>query len=162
MPIHLYKYGSERSPGEGLRIGVAHYLPRGVGQENWGPQGWFDSWLPVLAPSAALMKLYVRKEISYAVFSRRYRTEMKSADCRQVIRLLAAFSSTAAISLGCFCADKSQCHRPILRQLIAQHISDQAPRPAHADTSPAADDSHEIEHYASPVCLSAWAEKGLL
>lgn len=159
MPPNLYKYGSERTPGEGMRIGVAHYLPRGVRRENWGPQGWFDSWLPVLAPSAALVKRYVKKEISYTVFSRRYRAEMKSADHRQIIRLLAVFSSTTAISLGCFCADETTCHRSILRQLIHQEISENMPTTGTPDD---ADDPNEIGHYASPVCLSAWAEKGLL
>lgn len=155
MPVHLYRYGTPRQPGEGVRIGVARRAPVGVRREDRARKGWFDSWLPLLAPPDALAADYAERRISAADFTRGYRAAMEhSAPCRQVIRLLAAFARTAPVSLGCFCRDEKSCHRSILRELVLKNLP--------PGTHPPEPDAGTVERYASPVCLSAWAENGLL
>ena len=115
----LYRYGSQRLAGEGLRIGVARHLPRGVRREDWQKGNYFDLRLPLLAPTARVLKDYLGGKIVWKVFARRYLTEMKSADSRHVIDMLAGFSTLTAFSLGCFCEDETHCHHSLLQKLIA-------------------------------------------
>lgn len=119
-----YRYGEERKPGEGLRIGAARYVPRGVRREDWQRKGSFDIWLPLLAPSPDLIAEFRHDHIPFAIFARRYRSEMKSRESEQVIDLLAGVSFFLPIRVGCFCEDESACHRSVLIKLIAAAAED--------------------------------------
>ena len=122
-PPGLYRYATQRMPGEGLRIGVTRHLPRGVRREDWPRRGYFDVWLPLIAPSAELLKEYRDGQVTWTVFARRYRAEMKQPACRQAIDLLAAFSHATPISLGCYCEDETRCHRTLLLPLVLKSRS---------------------------------------
>lgn len=117
-PPGHYRYGTPRQPHEGWRIGVTRHPPRGLRKSEWRRRGFFDLWLPQLAPSAALLKAYLDEEVSWAVFTRLYRAEMKQPDCLRLIDLLGALSHTSPFSIGCFCQDESRCHRSLLLPLI--------------------------------------------
>ncbi|MDB6136358.1 MAG: hypothetical protein JWM59_4601 [Verrucomicrobiales bacterium] len=127
MSVYLYRYASVGQPGEELGIGVSRHVPRGVRREAWAAEGWFDSWLPLLAPSAPPVGDYLKHRISFAVFSRRYRTGMKRPECLQLIRLLEAFSLTAPVSVGCFCEEEQHWHRAILRDLVLKNLPHTSP-----------------------------------
>lgn len=142
-PPGTYRYATPREAGEGLRIGVTRHVPRGVRKEDWKRRGYFDLWLPLLSPSAELLKGYLHGKITWAVFARRYRTEMKSAECKQVIDLLASISWTMHFSIGCFCEDESHCHRSLLLPLITSR------RKVLVPTKTA------TEAFASPPCYLA-------
>jgi uncharacterized protein YeaO (DUF488 family) len=124
MPLLLstYRCGSPRREGEGLRIGTVRYLPRGVRKENYAREGYFDVWLPVVAPSQEAIRRYRQKggtDVAWAEFARRYRSEMKKqTDARQTVLLLAALAERTPISIGCYCADTEQCHCTVLKSLI--------------------------------------------
>lgn len=115
-----YRYATPRVAGEGLRIGVTRHPPRGIRREDWQKKGYYDLWLPLLAPSADLLKSYLEEQVTWAVFARRYHTEMKQPACRQMIATLAAFSYTTPFSLGCFCEDETRCHRSLLLPLVLE------------------------------------------
>ena len=55
--LHLstFQIGTAAKRGQGLRIGVTRFPPRGVLKQRWAADGYFDVWLPVLAPSAKLV-----------------------------------------------------------------------------------------------------------
>lgn len=110
--------GSPRSRGEGLRIGTARYLPRGVHKEDYAKLDYFDVWLPNLAPSRELLRQFKHDEVSLKGFFKKYRSEMKETDARQLIQLLAATAQRTPISVGCYCEDERQCHRSVLADLI--------------------------------------------
>lgn len=120
--VTSYRYGSPRKPGEGLRIGSARHLPRGVKRIDWQRGNYFDTWLPLVAPTADLVAAFKREEIDFGTFARRYRAQMKAPEARHVIDLLAAVARRQPISVGCFCEDESLCHRSILRGLIAERL----------------------------------------
>jgi len=103
-----------RLVGEGLRIAVVRRLPRGVPKDEWR----FDSWLPILAPSAELLTRFKQEEIGEAKFFQHYRVEMKRPDPRHVIELLAAVARRSPLTVGCHCKDASRCHRTVLAELI--------------------------------------------
>jgi len=122
MTIRVVRLGTPRAAGEGPRIGTVRRPPRGVPRAQFAPGNWYDVWLPLLAPSAATVKLGLgaRTDREWAAFAKRYRAEMARPDASRVLDLLAALSRTAHFSVGCYCADESQCHRSVLRVLLRE------------------------------------------
>lgn len=151
MNLTTYRYGSERKPGEGLRLGTARFLPRGVRRQDWQKKGYFDLWLPLLAPDPGHIKKFLGGTLSFAQFSRHYRSRMKETECRQVIGLLAGISLFLPLSLGCYCEDESRCHRSLLAKLIAAEA--QKRRKGFAALRKAKG-SPEVLRFASPVCFA--------
>jgi uncharacterized protein YeaO (DUF488 family) len=121
MTLRIVRLGSPRLPGEGLRIGTVRRPPRGVPKAEFAARDFYDIWYPVLAPSAATLKLgqAVATAAEWTVFTRRYRAEMAEPVAARTIALLAALSQRADFSLGCYCEDESRCHRSVLRALLA-------------------------------------------
>ena len=149
--LTTYRYGSPRSRDELLRVGAAGQVPRGVHKEDWQRLGYFDVWMPLLAPSVELRKKYRGGELSFEEFSCRYRKEMTKRESRQVIELLAAMLPFHPVSVGCYCEDEALCHRSILRALIEEEAKARG-------VAFSAVGGHEGQ-YASPVCY-AHLEKG--
>jgi uncharacterized protein YeaO (DUF488 family) len=112
-----YRYGFP-GPRNRLLIGVTRHLPRGIRREEYSRRGYFDVWLPLLAPSAQLLAAYQKQQISFSRFAAKYRAEMRSPAVRHVLRLVAATAERMPVSIGCFCADASHCHRSLLKPLI--------------------------------------------
>jgi uncharacterized protein YeaO (DUF488 family) len=122
MAVHIVKLGSDRAPGEGLRIGTVRRPPRGVPKAQFASGNWYDVWYPNLAPSAETMQLGLAAQTDkdWAAFSRKYRSEMSEPDASRTLDLLAALSKTADFAVGCYCEDESRCHRSLLRGLLAE------------------------------------------
>jgi uncharacterized protein YeaO (DUF488 family) len=123
MPIHVVRLGSPRGPREGLRLGTVRHPPRGVPKADHGRRDFYDLWLPLLAPSAALVKQARRAsdDRAWRAFERRYRAELKRPEAAQLLSLLAALSRRTDVAVGCYCADESRCHRSVLRAVLAEH-----------------------------------------
>jgi uncharacterized protein YeaO (DUF488 family) len=122
MPIRVVRLGSPRTPGEGLRLGTVRRPPRGVRKKDFAARDYFDVWMPELAPSAPLVSWALSApwtDRRWAAFARRYRREMCAPAPQRLITLLAALSSQANFSIGCYCEDRSHCHRSLLRGLLA-------------------------------------------
>jgi uncharacterized protein YeaO (DUF488 family) len=123
VAIRVVRLGTPRAPGEGVRLGTVRRPPRGVRKEDYGRRDYFDLWLPDLAPSAPLVSWALSEPFTdrrWATYARRYRREMQEPVPRRLIALLAALSSHANFSVGCYCADESRCHRSLLRELLAE------------------------------------------
>jgi uncharacterized protein YeaO (DUF488 family) len=127
MPIRVVQLGSPRSSGEGLRLGTVRRPPRGVRKQDYARRDYFDLWLPELSPSAALVKSALSAPFTparWVRFARKYRQEMRAPAAQRLLLLLAAFSSTANLSVGCYCVDESRCHRSLLRELLKESGAD--------------------------------------
>ena len=122
MAIRVVRLGSPRSAGEGLRLGTVRRPPRGVPKSEYASRGFYDVWLPELAPSDALVKQaqQAADDRAWRAFERRYRAEMKRPEAARLLDLLAAFSHDTDFSVGCYCADESRCHRSILKALLRE------------------------------------------
>ncbi len=120
MAVRVVKLGCARIEGEGTRIGTVRRPPRGVPKAEFATQDWYDVWFPNLAPSAETMKLGQGADTpaKWAVFERKYRSEMAAPENSRTIEVLAALSHHGDFSVGCYCADEAHCHRAILRQLL--------------------------------------------
>jgi uncharacterized protein YeaO (DUF488 family) len=123
MAIRVVQLGSPRAPGEGLRVGTVRRPPRGVPKAEYASRGFYDVWLPELAPSEALVKLalHAPDERAWNAFTKRYRAEMKRPEAARLLLLLAALSRQTNLSVGCYCADEARCHRSVLRALLREH-----------------------------------------
>ena len=120
MAVRVVRLGTDRLPGEGLRIGTVRRPPRGVPKSKFASGNWYDVWFPVLAPSVETMKLgqSARTPAQWTAFTRKYRGEMASPASAQALDLLAALSRTSDLAVGSYCADETHCHRSILRTLL--------------------------------------------
>ncbi len=122
MAIRIVRLGDPRAVGEGLRIGTVRFLPRGVPKAEYAKRNYFDVWLPMLAPSVATIReaKAAGSDGDWARFVRKYRKEMSAPEPRSVLDLLAALSKGTDLSVGCYCADETRCHRSALRELLAE------------------------------------------
>lgn len=121
MAIRVVRLGSPRHPAEGPRLGTVRRPPRGVKKQDFARLDYFDAWLPELSPSAPLFRWATSEPLTpkrWAQFADRYRREMGAPAAGRLIALLAALSSRADFSVGCYCADESRCHRSVLRELL--------------------------------------------
>jgi uncharacterized protein YeaO (DUF488 family) len=122
MVARVVRLGSERVPGEGLRIGTVRRPPRGVAKVEFATQNWYDVWFPNLAPSAETVKAAqaATTDKEWAAFKKSYRSEMATPENARTLDLLAALSHQANFSVGCYCQDEAHCHRSVLRALLAE------------------------------------------
>lgn len=105
-----------------MRIGTVRHPPRGVPKEKHAAEDWYDVWLPLLAPSAELVRQAkaAESDAEWAAFARRYRKEMGAPEARQTLALLAAMSHETDFSVGCYCEDERRCHRSVLAELLVE------------------------------------------
>ena len=117
------RLGTPRAAREGLRLGTVRRPPRGVKKADFARRDYYDLWLPVLAPSAPLVKTALGKptDARWATFEKAYRREMSAAAPSQVIALLAALSHHTDLSVGCYCENEARCHRSVLKNLLIEH-----------------------------------------
>ncbi len=123
MAIRVVRLGTPREPHEGPRLGTVRRPPRGIKKADYGRLHYFDLWFPDLAPSAALVKYAHAQSWTpqrWASYARRYRSEMRAPAAQRLIVLLAALSSQANFSVGCYCEDETRCHRSLLRELLVE------------------------------------------
>lgn len=126
LKLSTFQIGTPPQPRQGLRIGVTRHPPRGVPKARWVADGYFDVWLPTLAPNAKLVtqiralepeKIAERKKL----FDRYERELLADAAGRQTVELLAQIASRTPISIGCFCENEAACHRSRLLKILQQH-----------------------------------------
>jgi uncharacterized protein YeaO (DUF488 family) len=146
MSVRIVRLGSARAAGEGTRLGTVRRPPRGVARKDFARGNWYDVWFPLLAPSAATVKLGLAAqsaaraaataakkhggrsaERAWAAFARKYRAEMRAPAPSQALDMLAALSHHADFSMGCYCENESLCHRSLLRALLAERGASIAP-----------------------------------
>jgi uncharacterized protein YeaO (DUF488 family) len=126
MSIFIVQLGTPRKPREGLRLGTVRRPPRGVPKSDFVRLDYYDVWFPNLSPSAKLVKeaLGAADQRAWAAFSRKFRLEMSESDRSRELDVLAALSHQTNLSLGCYCADESRCHRSLLRKLLVERGAD--------------------------------------
>lgn len=123
MPVRIVRLGTPRAPKEGLRIGTVRRPPRGVPKAEFASRDFYDTWLPDLSPSEALVKiaLHAPDERAWQAFVKKYRAEMKRPEPARLLTLLAALSHQTNFSVGCYCETEARCHRSVLRDLLKEH-----------------------------------------
>jgi uncharacterized protein YeaO (DUF488 family) len=123
MAIRIVRFGTRKERGEGVRLGTVRRPPRGIRKADYASGGWFDVWLPTLAPSAALVQSArgLEDPRHWRRFAARYRAEMAKPEASRLLDALAALSHDADFSVGCYCENEQRCHRSVLRQILREH-----------------------------------------
>src|SRR5205823_346353 len=104
--------------GDGLRVLVCRYRPRGVRKagETW------DVWLPDLGPSRELHADFYGKHgapIGWRDYQRRYLAEIRER--REVLEEVAGklrAGTTVTLLCSSACLDAARCHRTLLARLL--------------------------------------------
>lgn len=122
MPINIVQLGTPREAGEGLRLGTVRRPPRGVRKIDYARKDFYDVWLPLLSPSAELLKQWksAHNASELSAFKRKFGREMNAPDASRLLDLLAALSHQTEFSLGCYCKEEAKCHRSVLRRLLLE------------------------------------------
>jgi uncharacterized protein YeaO (DUF488 family) len=122
VAIRIVRLGTDRFPGEGLRIGTVRRPPRGILKTEYASKNFYDVWLPTLAPSPQSVKLAqaARSDRDWRRFVKKYRSEMAGTHENAALNILAALSHQTDFSVGCYCADELRCHRSVLRELLLE------------------------------------------
>ena len=122
MALRIVRLGSPRHPKEGLRIGTVRRPPRGVPKAEFASRNYYDTWLPILSPSDALVKTAqgAETEAEWKTFLRAFKIELSRPEAQHTLALLAALSKTTNLSVGCYCEDEARCHRSVLRALLIE------------------------------------------
>ncbi len=122
MPIRTRRFNDPELPGDGLRLLVCRYRPRGLPKaaETW------EAWWPALGPSRGLHADYYGKHgppISWADYRARYLEEMK-AQHPLIEQLAARVRRGETVTLLCSsrCLEEERCHRSLLRGLIERAV----------------------------------------
>jgi uncharacterized protein YeaO (DUF488 family) len=123
LKLSTFQIGTPAMRGQGLRIGTTRLPPRGVPKSRWRRDGYFDVWLPAVAPSMTLLRWIKQRDINdpairRAFFDRYERELLGDSVARQSAQLLAEMAKRTPVSIGCFCADESRCHRSRLYRII--------------------------------------------
>lgn len=130
LKLSTFQIGAPTRRGEGLRIGATRRPPRGVPKNRWVRDGYFDVWLPTLAPSTKLLARFKKHRFTddpaadRAFFDTYERELLSSAEGRQTVAFVAQVAARTPISIGCFCGDESRCHRSRLIKIIQKHAPD--------------------------------------
>ena len=126
LKLSTFQAGTAAAPEQGLRVGVMRFPPRGVPKDRWAKDGYFDVWLPVLAPSAKLVA-EIKKKVNGTeaerekAFDKYERELLSNATGRQTVEFLAQVAARTPISIGCSCRDETRCHRLRLMKIIRAH-----------------------------------------
>ncbi len=96
------------------------------------PKDRYDVWMANLGPSEALLRAFLDGSITWAEFSRRYRTELfaegavddgnrtiKNHGQKFTLRLIKQLADRNRVTLLCHCdEDEQHCHRHLLKRVL--------------------------------------------
>jgi uncharacterized protein YeaO (DUF488 family) len=118
MPIRTRRWDDPKEEGDGFRLLITRYRPRGISKadETW------DEWWPALGPSKELHAAVYGKKgmpIGWDVYRARYLSEMK-AQKEPIAQLAERLKNGETVTLLCSsaCVRESRCHRSLLKVLI--------------------------------------------
>jgi uncharacterized protein YeaO (DUF488 family) len=127
--VRTKSLGDAVEPGDGRRIFISLYRPRGLAKEA---ESW-HAWEKRLAPSRALFDAFRGRArsggrvvarglpgLAWSDYEKRFREEMRAPEAQAALDDLAGISACGqTITLLCHCADERRCHRAVVRELVA-------------------------------------------
>jgi uncharacterized protein YeaO (DUF488 family) len=123
MPIRTRRWCDKKQKGDGLRLLICRYRPRGVRKED---ETW-DLWCPELGPSKQLHADFYGKHgppITWKEYFPRYLKEMESQqESLDELAALVAEGKTVTLLCSSACKDEAHCHRTLLKELIEARLS---------------------------------------
>ena len=122
MPIRTRRWDDPKEEGDGFRLLITRYRPRGIpkAQETW------EEWWPQLGPSKELHAAVYgkgRMPIGWEVYRVRYLAEMKRQK-EKIGELARRLRDGETITLLCSsaCVREARCHRSLLKVLVEEEM----------------------------------------
>ena len=122
MPIRTRRWDDAEEEGDGFRLLITRYRPRGISkaEETW------DEWWPRLGPSKELHAAVYGKKgmpIGWEAYRARYLAEMR-LEKETIAELAKRVSGGETITLLCSsaCVREARCHRSLLKELIEEQM----------------------------------------
>jgi uncharacterized protein YeaO (DUF488 family) len=104
-----------KEKGDGTRVLITRYYPRGVKKDR------FDSWLRPLSPSPGLVKSYKAGAKSWAEFKRLFVDELDSSEeSAAALRTVADLARKGDVTLLCFERQGLPCHRHVVQEILTK------------------------------------------
>ena len=99
--------------GDGVRVLITRYYPRGVKKDR------FDRWVKSLSPSRELLSSYRAAEKSWEQFRESFLAELRgSPESIEALRTLGAQGRLQDITLLCYEKEGLPCHRQVVRDIL--------------------------------------------
>ena len=118
MTIRTRRWNDPGQKGDGLRVLVCRYRPRGLRKED---ETW-DIWLPELGPGRDLhADLYGKRglPIGWREYRRRYLAEMRERpEAMEKVADELRHGRTVTLLCSSACTDAERCHRTLLAKLL--------------------------------------------
>lgn len=132
MPVRTKRWNDPRDEGDGYRVLVCRYRPRGVRSED---EPW-DVWCKGLAPSEELHADAYGKRgpaIAWTEYEARFAEEMRGSAGFWLEGLAARVRRGDTVTLLCSsaCVDPARCHRTLVKRLV-EEAADPPPPPERA------------------------------
>jgi uncharacterized protein YeaO (DUF488 family) len=100
--------------GDGLRVLITRYYPRGVRKTH------FDYWIQALAPSRDLLLQYKEGKVGWSEFKTNFLAEIRdNNDSLDAIHALNDYGRSEKITLLCYEKAGNPCHRHLVRDVVA-------------------------------------------
>ena len=118
--IRTRRWNDPPEPGDGFRLLVTRYRPRGVksSDETW------DAWDPALGPSKALHAAVYGKAgapIGWDEYRARYLEELAEQEYRlTALANRVRAGETITLLYSSHCTDPERCHRTLLARLVEE------------------------------------------
>jgi uncharacterized protein YeaO (DUF488 family) len=101
-------------PGDGVRVLITRYYPRGVKKDR------FDRWEKALSPSRELLTAYRSGEKSWDQFKGAFLSEMRaSPESAEAIRALSLLAKAQDVTLLCYEKAGLNCHRYLVAEILS-------------------------------------------
>jgi len=101
------------APDDGLRVLVMRLWPRGIRKQA------IDLWLKELGASVDNLRAWKAGGIDWPEMEKRYVAGLAAPAAAAQLAELAALARRETITVLCSCVDESQCHRGILKAVLA-------------------------------------------
>ena len=123
MSIRTRRWNDPEEEGDGFRLLITRYRPRGISKEE---ETW-DEWWPRMGPSRELHAAVYGKKglaIGWDVYRKRYLAEMREQQ-ETIGELAKRVKGGETITLLCSsaCERESRCHRSLLKELIEKEMT---------------------------------------
>ena len=101
------------APDDGLRVLVMRLWPRGIRKQA------IDLWLKDLGASVDNLRAWKAGDIDWPEMEKRYLAGLTAPAAAAQLAELTALARRETVTVLCSCVDESQCHRGILKAVLA-------------------------------------------
>jgi len=108
---------------DGRRVLVMRLWPRGISRSK------VDLWLKDLGADVGNLRAWKAGKLDWPEMRRRYLDGLSEPPAKAALAELRSLARAGTVTLLCSCADEAECHRGILKSLLARSTRRAGARP---------------------------------